>query len=598
MNPKKLTVTDIIDRVNVVEDKRSKYYKLAERWEKAWKLQAFKETREQAAAEGREQVVLPDPFNSVNVALRMLSNEPDISVPSVEVTESADEAARKRYRFLDSLWSRTNRIQRTNVITDAAWYGLVRGRFVFDVRWVYDKLKGQMKRRAYPVQVRALDPLNVGIHYGPYGPLWAYHRYIDTRVNVKAAWPKLKLPMQSDIGYSELTSEVEVIDFWWFDDDFNVWNAVVVDTVFAKKPAKTDYSTLPLIEGVNDGMPGDDESYRGLSLLHPMIDLWQYACQLMSQKATGVSYYFWPMLFVQNELNEKIEPFQIGPGRVEQLPRGTKIDPYTVSPNVPLSDSVQRVVEAGLQKSTFPEVVYGESPGSLQAGYGVSLLADAAKGRINSLRQQLEWAIQTVNEVALELFELLAPMEGMELWAFDRGTQKLESFRFSPADIAGAYENKVKITPAVPTDLQKQTLGLRMVQERAVSMQTFRERFLNEKFPEKEEERILLEEALRSDEVRQAAFREALEAYYGPDFAQKVLTQNGTSNGVGQQNGTTPGPSPNPSVQPEAIATGPMGGGIPPEMQGQITPEQLGQGENPDLMNLLGGSLPSPGGLG
>jgi hypothetical protein len=58
-------------------------------------------------------------------------------------------------------------------------------------------------------------------------------------------------------------------------------------------------------------------------------------------------------------------------------------------------------IDGAMQESTFPGVMYGKAPGDLQAGFGVSLLADQAKGRIRAPLENLEFALAQVNEMVL-----------------------------------------------------------------------------------------------------------------------------------------------------------------------------------------------------
>lgn len=60
--------------------------------------------------------------------------------------------------------------------------------------------------------------------------------------------------------------------------------------------------------------------------------------------------------------------------------------------------------------------------------------------------------------------------------------------------------------------------------------------------------------------------------------------------------GPPQGPGMPPGAQPPAALIGPQGGGIPPQTNGQMTPEMLGMGrtENPLLFQQLmqGGNIP------
>ena len=146
-----LTIDEILERVAWTEGERAGYNGRAARWESMWKLKVFKQSAEEAWAEGKEQVTLPEPYDVVNLALRLLSNTPSIDVPAEDVDADKDESAERRQQFLAGLWHRSNREQRVNLVKNAAWMGLVRGRFAFDVRWIGDQLPRRLQGRRLPL---------------------------------------------------------------------------------------------------------------------------------------------------------------------------------------------------------------------------------------------------------------------------------------------------------------------------------------------------------------------------------------------------------------------------------------------------------------
>lgn len=372
----KLTAEEIQSHVLDTELARAGYVQAADVWEKMWTLQLYDKTPKQVLLrEGREQVTLPTPYNIVHLARRLIASEPQIEVPAEDNEHDDDDSADKRQRWLSAFWQRTNREQRRDIIADAAWQVLVRGRCVFEVKWIEDELPKRYKGNRLPVLLRTLDPLNVGVKTGPLYTEYAYHKYRQERSLAAQRYPNIKkssLWRDNDARYGRLSgvaSEVEVIDYWYCDGDGAVWNAVLVDGIFAKQPKKTPYPDIPIIEGYGDASPLEDEEYKSLSILHPIKDLWPYQCRLASQVGTGLLFYFWPAILVSNEMGQEVPDLDIRPGVTTPVPMGTKVEMVRGDVNVPLAQTMLTQIDAHIQQSTFPGVMYGQAPGQMSAGY-------------------------------------------------------------------------------------------------------------------------------------------------------------------------------------------------------------------------------------
>jgi hypothetical protein len=276
------------------------------------------------------------------------------------------------------------------------------------------------------------------------------------------------------------------------------------------------------------------------------------------------------------------------------------------------------ILDTHVQMATFPGVMYGES-GNMQAGYGVNVLADQARGRIAQFRNNVESALEHVNEIVLGLVDNLADTEGVQIWGKDDKSGAIYKEVLTPADIEGAYNNMVTLVPSVTLDdLQKETLGLRMVEQGIASMRTYREKFIREEFPDDEALRVAYERLIMGD-LGPKTQAEALIKYRPNDWLALVkgtpleklaLEISGEvpegyhrmpdgsvmpdsamppgMGGPGGQGGPPPGMPPGmggppPMGGPGGPPPGPggmqapgLGGpGLPPAMAGQMTPEAL-----------------------
>jgi hypothetical protein len=625
----KLTVDDVLERVAVVEQDRAEYNLLATDWEAIWRMDIWETSWKDALAQkGQEQVTLPDPYNTVNLAMRLFSNEPKIEVPSCHPGKDTDEQASRRERWLKAMWSVIDYQQRRSVVSDLVWQSLVRGRHCVEVKWIRDELPEKLKDKRFPILVRTLDPMNCGFKHGPLWMEYAFHKYREKVSLALQRYPGLKR-FDSIKGKMRrrdwMDEEIEIVDFWYTGADGSIWNCVVADEEFVKKPVETDYPDIPLIEGYADSAPLEGETFKGLSILHPIRDLYRYECRLMSQLATGTMFYFWPLLMVQNDQGFEPEDFTVRPGQVVQQPSGTKIDTISPSPNVPLAQAVQAKVEQMMQQSSFPDVMFGKSPGDMQAGYGVSLLTDAAKGRVNQVRFNLERTIEQVNMLALGLVENMADGEVI-VWGKNERSSELYNVALSKEDIGGFYENKVTISPSVPQDTaQKQTLGLRQIEAEVISRRTYRDKLMEFPVPEDEAIRVEIEKALRSDILTQKVMLEVLQDFYPDDWQRLIagtpLEQMAAAEEQAEQPQPPMGPPgmpppgmgpvmpmppgmPPPGMAPPG-GPGPMPvqppsmnmdvGTFPPELQGQLTPPGLGMppGMDPVMFaQMMGQPLP------
>jgi hypothetical protein len=595
----KIKIDEVKDTVSRVESDRSAYAYLARKWEKMWCLDLFEKSRDKAAEEdGQEQVTLPTPYNVVNLAERLITTTPDIICPSPAANNVDDGDAALRQKWLKAMWQRANKQARKDIIGAAWWQSLVRGRGVFEIKWVEDALPKRLKERRMPIHIRTLDPLNCGFVHGELFTEVGFHKYYQERRLAAHRYPAIKRKLYDkrnhETGKPTDTDDVEIVDYWYVSfEDGSVWNCIMVDGHFAKPPAKTDYVDIPLVEFLGDDAPSSKEEHKSLSVLHPIKDLWEYESVLASQIATGVLWYFWPHISIQNEYGAEIPNRPIRPGETQQYPFGTKIEMHQMQPNVPMAERMLALVDGAVQQGTFPGVMYGQEPGSLQAGYGVSLLSDAAKGRVNKPRRNLERSMELVNEIALALVEEMAGDKGVGIWGDSPEMGGIYSCHLYPENISGYYDNQVTISPNVPMEeLQKATLGLRMVDNFTISRDTYRKKFLKEVMPEDEQRRVELERAFQDPEYRPYVNYRTLNDYFGPDWDMTrkqwmdnfVMEQAQRQQMVQQMmqppqppmppQGGPPMAPPDMGVTPQSPAM--MEGMAPPIMEGQLTPEAMG----------------------
>lgn len=275
----------------------------------------------------------------------------------------------------------------------------------------------------------------------------------------------------------------------------------------------------------------------------------------------------------------------------------------------------------------------------MQAGYGVNILSQAASGRVNAARESTEMGLMWLNELVLALVDTFDEGEGVELWGRDAGSEKLYKLCLYKEDIDGYYENAVQLKLNLPQDdMALQTLGIRLHDSGLLSDETFWDKFMKIAMPADEKHRILAEQARRHPDImkKMAVLHfmkqnpenwwsflkgtefEATARQMANDAARDLgiplppdLAEEQAGPGPGMPMPPMPpvappappmppmgplGPMGPPPIQPPAPLIPPQGGGIPPQMQGQIQGETLGLPPdlNPALFAQIVGKPMSP----
>jgi hypothetical protein len=290
-----------------------------------------------------------------------------------------------------------------------------------------------------------------------------------------------------------------------------------------------------------------------------------------------------------------------------------------------------------MQDSTFPKVMFGDA-GNIQSGYGVNALSGAARGRINPFRENLEMSLQYANEIIFSCVEEFGGSKGVSVWGKDAATNSTYRVTLNKKDIGGQYDNLVTLEPLVPQDtMQKETLGIRKVEMGILSRQTYRDKINAEVLPPDEQLRVDFEKVMDTPEMMPKKAVEILrkkfpdnwlEVVAGTQFEAAVIEAglahkmpDGTlMEGTMPAPPAPPAPAPMPpmlppqgmmppqppqmpplgttgmpgAMQPPGLNNG-LGGGLPPQLQGQVTPDMLGlpqQGDPLLFQQMINGGLP------
>jgi hypothetical protein len=369
---------------------------------------------------------------------------------------------------------------------------------------------------------------------------------------------------------------------------------------------------------------------------------WQYKCRLGSNMGTAVLYAAWPMTILSAEFGAEIPDLEMRPGGIAVLPPGVKREDFAPAFNMPIVQAMMQQVESGIQQSTFPAIMHGDA-GTLQAGYAVNLLTNSAMGRVSSTRGYMELAMQQVHELVLSLIEHNGDKKkGVELFAINSADKQPYTEKLLPKEIGGSYRNIVNLHPPLPQDDNaKIMMGAQLADKHYISSRTFRANFLPQETPVDEESLIWLEMMDHDEEIsprvqvgqailkwpdnwqqyiRQTKYEQAAKDMGLWDYEEGMrldeLAQPPAPPPGDMMGGMTPPMPPpmpppgNPPMapppqappippsagmsspggaplgiqQPPQAMPGPMGGGMPPELNNQISPEMLGLNRQEDQM--------------
>lgn len=512
----KYTIDEVKGMVADTERKLIEYRRNAEAIEKMWALQPFKESPQVILdQDGIEAIATADPYNVIQLLMRFVAGEPRIEIPYLSTTDEDDRRSEKLEEFLTAYWAQLRRQAGRNLMQDAAWYSGVRGRGVLEVQWVGYEMPERLRASRTPVNVRMLDPLDCGFCYGPWGVDYAFHRYDTTRSYISQAYPDYELDDRPQNGKRD-NKKYRVTSFYYAEPD-SVWHCVMIDDKWAKEPVKTEYVDIPLIEWTGDGAPIADEAARSLSLLHPLKDLWPAKSRLVSRMSTMFLYYAEPIYTASNPKDQGWkQELVIKPGAVFELTGEQKLDVIRADANIPMATTLLQIIDAQIQQATFPSVMYGEEGGAA-SGYAINQLASSARGRINTIRMNLESAIERANELILSCIERFDEGEGVTVM----GVGSEPGVRGRPmtlkaSDIKGSYANTVTLVPEIPTDETQRLMTWKQLAEAGfVSQQFVRDRIMNLPVPKDEDMRVTLERAYQQmPELQQKAALAAIRERY------------------------------------------------------------------------------------
>lgn len=587
-------IDQVRQAIEEVENDRRALNEQMALYEKAWQLDFWnKQDYLMAQEKGWKLYTSPEPRNVVSLALNLLSGRVCVYCPTYEMTETGTTNADACGRFLELLIENQTKLSGMSVKDSLGWLGALRGRMVMQVAWIWNQLSDEQKKFMPPVLYRVLDPMNCGFKRDAYGTQWAFHKYKENINVAKQRYPNFWKDksaeglLPQDTANSKDSREVEIVDFYYMEKGVP-WNCVLIDGEFAKKPKKSQFPKIPLLEYSNDPAPARDERWRSGSILDGMLGTWAELNHLHSYHLTAVAKKYFHAKYFSNEENVPEPDIDDSEGAVNVLPRGVRPLPAPDDrPDHQLLVSGLDTFAEYMQKSSFPNPLYGDT-GQQRAAFGAHMMMSTAARRVMPLKTAMESILEEANEIALAMLAQFSA-EDIEIYGYDAANQRGMQVVINADMIGEHYHNTVKIDPVIPGgDINRMVAGIQLVSgpRPLISDETYRRNFLppDVYINADEEMRILVQDIQNDPDLKREMVRNAYRYRTGrelppkePDYQptmQQQPPQPGPQGPQGPQGPMGPeGPMGPPPMQ-AAPVTGPMQS--PYEMQGMMSPDMMG----------------------
>lgn len=502
--------------------------------------------------------------------------------------EEEHESAERRNKYLLSLWANPRYVGVRDAYQDMKFNFVVKGKAAVQVSWIRDITPKALRWHRPPVLFRTIDPCEVGVISSDMGTEAAYRTFNVSVGKLLLDYPEAK--KSKTLKEKDSTDVVTFTDFWGMDKNGEVYNAFLLnDSEFLVKPRRSKSPIIPIIvRGANDN-PVDMESMKSPSILQSSISEWQNECMLESMILSGTARNFWPIMVATDDAGDPIPDMTNAPGDIQEVSRTFRwVDTPQPRPDFQSAASTSDRVATRIERTSFSRELYGAG-GTARSGFLFNSVVQAGTARMGRIIKSLERMISECSAIALCLTKTFAGEE-IATFSYDAKNKTLNKESIAPEDIADSYENTVILNPAAATsdDMQKLALCIQLKDRKILSAGTIRDRLVPFSLPDNEDEIIMVEEALNDPDVVKERIRQAYREYYGvelppgePDF-QKTPPQ------------AAAGPGSPPSLQPPQAFPGMP---LPPEQQGQISPEAMtGNAEiNPEMLQMLMSGGPTNG---
>ena len=368
--------------------------------------------------------------------------------------------------------------------------------------------------------------------------------------------------------------------------EWGVINAVLCGNEFVKEPTPMPhYDDLPFTFFPGRKTTRKEPERQSLPLLFPNKDKFRDLEEQMIRYRRIVDLYSALPMVIKTVDGREFPDVEAVIGKtialrldeIVEFPRWPGVAPDVMAL---ITHTMQEIQEGG-----FPSVAYGEGPGTV-SGYGISLLTEAGRVRLNQFQRSIErgWTV-----LFRKLLTLTANAAGPnQLQVYGRKDGQPYTLNIMGADVS-AFRVDVEIKPKFPQDEARNVTSAAQIKaQNMMSLKSIQSRYLDVEHPDEELDRMLLEAVMQNPDFMKAKIEEVV-GRYSPRDAQ-VLRQQAEQ--TRQQNAQAQAMVGQPPIPPTPEAELPASAMMPQEMVGIMPPQATGgtppgQQMPPELLAII-----------
>lgn len=460
----------------------------------------------------------------------LTANPPKITIPPASESQKDESRASKLERVTAAILRELERQQGEAIIdrfiesavvdgiacmrllyAPQLWKGYPRRKKDEEESEYISRVESWKRGKSLPLHLMWLDPLTVHPIWGESGlvAMIEHDRRSLTDLNVER-WnvinsrPELLELARKGGGVG--SEEVDFVQFWRGDTVTYLVNGEVVHH------SKHAYGRPPYIyiSGITPSLR--ERKWEGLSVLFPLQNLLRYFDSLLSQSATAIRMWCWPTPVAKVRYQM---PGPEGSGRIIEVRPGETITLYededigflTWQGNAPDMARQLEIVQALIQRAGLSNVFFGTSL-SGDSGYLVNQLLSAARVKFKPIINHVERGLE---DLICLIWDIIENQIRDKLHVYsdsDSGWLTL-----SPDDINGYRQVRVSVSPVLPTDTY--AISSRVINELHAKLRD-RSSAMEEigiEQPDEMKRRILLDELLDSQPIKQMLIEEVARKY-------------------------------------------------------------------------------------
>jgi hypothetical protein len=273
---------------------------------------------------------------------------------------------------------------------------------------------------------------------------------------------------------------------------------------------KHKYRSIPYVYAMGQTVSSKDPAYQGLSMLYPLKDIIPSLDRLLSQKASAVRLWCWPTPILERGLSgplgDDAKPQEIAlvPGKLFETNPGEKIHFLTWEGSAPDIDEMIAMLQQQAERAGMADSLFGANPGG-DSGYAINQLISAARVKFRPVVAHIERAMEQLISTMLDIVEYQIKQP---VYVFRRGEDR-GWIGLKPEDLNGYRQIEFKLDPVMPTDEYARSSKAINENRAGLRSQYGAMEQLGIEQPEKEQDRILVDELKRDPQIHAILVQEA-----------------------------------------------------------------------------------------